>query len=202
MRLANVWRLNMPLSSPVKRNLIHTREIRCMGYEREDGLWDIEGRITDTKTYSFSNLDRGEVGAGTPVHDMIIRLTIDTDLVVLKAEALTESAPFHICPVINKNISTLEGLKITSGWRRRVQNAIGGLKGCTHINQLLTGPIATTAYQSIVPRQSQKDNQIKNKSNNERQRPSVINTCHAFDSKGANVKRLWPEFYEESNTQK
>ena len=192
----------MPLSSPVKRNLIHTREIRCMGYEREDGLWDIEGRITDTKTYSFNNLDRGEVSAGMPVHDMIIRLTIDSDLLVQKAEALTEAAPFHICPAINDSVSALEGLKITSGWRRNVQNAIGGLKGCTHINQLLTGPLATTAYQSIIPRKNQKENKAKRKSKKKSQRPAVINTCHAFDASGANVKRLWPEFYEESNDNK
>ena len=186
----------MPLSIPVTRKLIHTREIRCMGYEREDGLWDIEGRITDTKTYSFNNLDRGEVSAGMPVHDMLIRLTIDTDLVVQSAEALTESAPFNICSAINDSITALKGLKITSGWRRSVQDAMGGLKGCTHINQLLTGPLATTAYQSIIPRKNQKINIAKSKTMRTKQRPAVINTCHAFDAKGVNVKRLWPEFYE------
>jgi hypothetical protein len=173
-----------------------------MGYEREDGLWDIEGRITDTKTYSFNNLDRGEVNAGMPVHDMLIRLTIDSDLVVHKAEALTEAAPFHICPAINDGVSALEGLKITTGWRRNVQNAIGGLKGCTHINQLLTGPLATTAYQSIIPRQNKGGNTIKRKSKKNHQRPTVIDTCHAFDANGTNVKRLWPEFYEENNKNK
>jgi hypothetical protein len=192
----------MPLSTPVKRNLIHTREIRCTGYEREDGLWDIEGRITDTKTYSFSNFDRGEVSAGMPVHDMLIRLTIDADLVVQKAEALTASAPFHICPAINGNVAALKGLKITSGWRRNVQAAIGGLKGCTHISQLLTGPLATTAYQSIIPRQNQKKNTMKDKSKKKNQRPAVINTCHAFDANGENVKRIWPEFYEGNNNSK
>ena len=76
------------------------------------------------------------------------------------------------------------------------------LKGCTHINQLLTGPLATTAYQSIIPRKNQKENKAKRKSKKKSQRPAVINTCHAFDASGANVKRLWPEFYEESNDNK
>ena len=192
----------MPLSTPVKRELIHTREIRCMGYEREDGLWDIEGRITDTKTYSFNNLDRGEVSAGMPVHDMLIRLTINTDLVVQKAEALNESAPFHNCPVLNGHVAALKGLKITSGWRRNVQKLIGGIKGCTHISQLLTGPLATTAYQSIIPRQDQKENASGTKSKRNDKRPEVIGTCHAFDPAGANVKRLWPDFYEENKNPK
>ena len=87
----------MPLSPPVKRKHVHTREIRCLGFEREDGLWDIEGRITDTKTYTFDNRERGMISAGTPVHDMLVRLTVDTDLVVQDAEASTEAGPFEIC---------------------------------------------------------------------------------------------------------
>ncbi len=59
----------MPLSPPVKRVQKHTREVKCFGYEREDGLWDIEGRIADTKTYSFENRDRGTIASGTPVHE-------------------------------------------------------------------------------------------------------------------------------------
>ncbi len=190
----------MPLSPPVKRNLIHTREVRCFGFERDDGLWDIEGRITDTKTYSFNNLDRGEVGAGTPVHDMLIRLTIDEDLVVHAAEATTESAPFNICPAITKGVKTLKGLKIGSGWTRSVQKAIGGINGCTHINQLITGPLATTAYQSIVPRKHDKKNEGNQGADTEpKKRPVVIDTCHAFAADGANVQRLWPDFYEDSD---
>ena len=40
----------MPLPNPVPRKLMHTRAIECNGYEREDGLWDIEAHLTDTKT--------------------------------------------------------------------------------------------------------------------------------------------------------
>jgi len=170
-----------------------------MGYEREDGLWDIEGRITDTKTYSFDNLDRGEVNAGTPVHDMLVRLTIDTSLVVKEAEAITEAAPFNICPVMNNKIKNLEGLKIASGWRQSVRETLGGIKGCTHINQLLTGPLAATAYQAIIPREDRTKVRGKRDSNEDKIRPLLIDTCHAFDASGENVKRLWPKFYEGNN---
>ncbi len=33
----------MQLSNASKRKHIHTRRIECLGYERDDGLWDIEG---------------------------------------------------------------------------------------------------------------------------------------------------------------
>ena len=36
----------MPLSPPVGRQHLHTRRITCQGFYRDDGLWDIEGRIT------------------------------------------------------------------------------------------------------------------------------------------------------------
>ncbi len=32
----------MPLPDPAPRKLIHTREIICHAYEREDDLWDLE----------------------------------------------------------------------------------------------------------------------------------------------------------------
>jgi len=37
----------MPLSPPVGRQHLHTRRVVCQGFFRDDGLWDIEGRITD-----------------------------------------------------------------------------------------------------------------------------------------------------------
>ena len=61
----------MPLPRAHARKLIHTRTIDCRGYEREDGLWDIEGHLTDTKTYTWRN--RGgvkDLAAGEPAHDM------------------------------------------------------------------------------------------------------------------------------------
>src|SRR6185503_19700597 len=41
----------MSLSAPAPRRHLHTRSITCEGFARDDGLWDIEARIVDTKTY-------------------------------------------------------------------------------------------------------------------------------------------------------
>ena len=184
----------MPLSSPVSRKQIHTREIKCIGYEREDGLWDIEGSIVDTKTYSFNNDDRGTVGSGTPVHDMVVRLTIDEDLIVHSAEAFTEAAPFSICPNAASSVANLKGLKISSGWTKLVRDKIGGIIGCTHITQLIVGPLATTAYQTIIPL---KNSLHQNKKPT--QRPPIIDTCCGWSAKGSVVERLWPEFHEATD---
>ena len=78
----------MPLTTPAPRKLIHTRAIEVKGYEREDGLWDIEAELTDTKTYAHNRRHGGrERAAGEPVHHMWLRLTIDLDMHVHDAEA-------------------------------------------------------------------------------------------------------------------
>ncbi|HER25793.1 MAG TPA: DUF2889 domain-containing protein, partial [Rhodospirillales bacterium] len=108
----------MPLSDPASRRPIHTRKIHCHGYKRDDGLWDIEGQIIDTKTYDFDNKDRGTVHAGDPVHHMILRLTVDDALKVHDIEAVTEKSPYSICGAITSSLKGLIGASIKPGWRR------------------------------------------------------------------------------------
>src|SRR3546814_20892220 len=80
----------MPLSPPVERTCLHNRTYDFQGYQRADGLWDIEGRIVDTKTYPFAKQDRGEIPPGEALHDLSIRLTHDGDFTWPDIEAVTE----------------------------------------------------------------------------------------------------------------
>ena len=50
----------MPLCNPVSRKLAHTRVVTCHGYRRDDDLWDIEGRIVDTKPPNYRQRKQGE----------------------------------------------------------------------------------------------------------------------------------------------
>jgi hypothetical protein len=187
----------MPISKPVPRDLIHTRSIECAGYKRKDGLWDIDGYLTDTKTYTFNSVDREHIASGEPIHHMVMRITIDNDMVVQNSDVSTDFAPYHICGNINDNFTQLKGLKIGPGWRSAVNQAMGGTHGCTHLRDLLIGPLAVTAYQTIIPMRSQ--------SSPDKQptlRPAIIGTCHAYAPDGQIVERLWPQFYEEKNTPK
>jgi hypothetical protein len=81
----------MPLPPPGDREKLHSRLYDLSGYRRADGLWDIEGRLTDTKTYDFPNEYRGSIGAGEALHDMWLRLTIDEDFKVHDVEAAISS---------------------------------------------------------------------------------------------------------------
>ena len=129
----------MPLSSPAEREHIHTRTVECNGYRRSDGLWDIEGRLVDVKSYTFHNNERGDVPPGEPVHEMWIRLTVDDDLKIHGVEATTEYSPFSVCKEIAPNFERLVGISIGPGWRKKVRDRVGGVEGCTHIVEML-GP--------------------------------------------------------------
>jgi hypothetical protein len=190
----------MPLSAPAPREHLHTRVVECRGYRREDGLWDVEGHLTDVKTYAFNNDFRGTVTPGTPLHDMWMRLTLDDRLVVQAVEAVTEASPYAICPDITPNFQRLKGLSLRPGFQKRVRELVGGVAGCTHLVELL-GPMATTAYQTVFPyreRQRREQAGTDPRPVASRSKPRLIDSCHAFAGDGEVVKRFWPEFYTGS----
>ncbi len=181
----------MPLSKPKPRKHLHTREIKCDAYEREDGLWDIEGIITDTKSYSFSNYERDGIAAGEPLHQMRVRIAIDEDMVVREAEAVTEYSPFKMCGDIGPDYEKLVGIKIGPGWRKNVYSRLGKEKGCTHISDLVLGPIAVTAFQAVIPNREKRMTEPADGST-----PVTLNTCHALEESSPVVAWRWPNFYK------
>ncbi len=134
----------MPLPPPaVPRKHIHTRRIVCEAYEREDGLWDVEANMTDVKSY---DTERGS--AGEPLHNMWVRLTLDTTFVIHGIESAMDAYPQAVCPQAVNPMKELVGVKIGAGWQGEVRKRIGGALGCTHLRELLA-PMATTAMQAM-----------------------------------------------------
>ncbi|OIQ97171.1 hypothetical protein GALL_208710 [mine drainage metagenome] len=178
----------MPLSPPAARQHIHTREVRVEGFRREDGLWDIEGHLTDVKSYPFPNKDRGgEIPPGEPVHEMWVRLTVDERYLIRAVEVVTDHAPFTLCGDITPSFTALEGLSLGPGFLKELRARFSGVHGCTHIVEMM-GPIATTAFQTLAP--------LVGRELRGHQRPRILDTCHALDSHGPVVAREWPEWYE------
>lgn len=181
----------MPLPEPAPRKLMHTRTIECHGYQRQDGLWDIEARMIDTKSFSFANKDRGgEIKAGEALHDMWLRLTLDREFYIRDIAASTDRAPFKVCPEITENYKRLIGLRIKPGWNRQLKALIGNIEGCTHLTELL-GPLATTAFQTLYPHRRGE----KKPKPGDTERPRILNSCHALATDGPVVQEHWPKFY-------
>ena len=194
----------MPLSPPVGRQHLHTRRVTCQGFFREDGLWDIEGRITDTKTYEHANEWRGPLKPGDFVHDMSIRLTLNDRFTIVDVDAVTDKSPYRICGNVTPDFKKLIGLRVGGGFHREVRARLGGVHGCTHIVELL-GPVATTAFQTISSgkaRELERAHRAKSDPapqedapSKPRRKPYVIDTCHAWAADGPVVKRWAPDFY-------
>lgn len=183
----------MPLSKPESREHLHTRAITYQGYKRQDGLWDIEGHLIDTKSYPLSNKWRNKIEVGEPLHEMLIRLTVDDDFTIKGIEVVTDNSPFEMCPNITPNYKSLIGIEIGAGWRRTVRQKVGGIAGCTHITELLF-PMATVAIQTIIPFKT-KIGENKGSSMGANKQKPFLNTCHAWASDSEVVKEHEPELY-------
>ncbi len=138
----------MPNVEFIPTDLQHTRTIVCEVYERVDGLWDIDGWLTDVKTYAVPNVDRGQVAAGEPYHGMGLRMTIDGSFAIRDAVAVQDYTPFNHCPRIAPNFSGLIGLNLADSFEISVRDRFGGAKGCVHLVDLLS-PMAATALLAV-----------------------------------------------------
>lgn len=179
----------MPLPESTPRTELHHRRIDMRGYRRDDGLFDIEGHVVDTKTYDMHRDDDNATPAGSPLHDMWIRLVVDEDLVVRDIVAVTDASPYPICREAVAPMTRIIGERIKAGWTNMVKARLGGAQGCTHLMELLM-PLATAAYQTIHPVRTRRPDVLTASG-----RPAKIDSCYAFASHREVVARRWPTFH-------
>ncbi len=170
------------LSKPAKRDLRHRRRLIGNGYKREDGLWDIEVFLTDKKSYTFNNRDRGYIAAGEPLHEMAVRLTLTSKFEIIDIEALINQSPYNVCPAAVDNCHLLKGEFIKPGFNKRVVKLLGGGKGCRHISDMLAYA-ATLSFQTINHDDSLEDKEITLENLNYI-KEKFVNSCYAYREDG------------------
>jgi hypothetical protein len=173
------------LSTPAPRNPLHTREITFQGYAREDGLWDIEAHLRDFKFQTFTTGGK-TWEPGQAFHDMWVRLTVNTELAIQAIEVSMDSHPHPECPQVIPPMDALIGARLGKGWRKTINEHLGGIKGCTHLRELLSN-IATAAFQSIPGALFDPD---------DNKPPLYLGTCKSWDFDGPVVMRAYPKFYK------
>jgi len=185
----------MPLPVSDARSLLTRRSIICEGYEREDGLLDVEGRLQDVNAYPIENEWRGEVAAGKSVHEMHLRLRIDTDLVIRHVDACIEAAPYPICREVLQPLQRLVGLKIAGGFKQQVRSLVGHTEGCTHVLTLIEA-LGTVAIRTLAGKSRRRGEAVFNIfGSRDPKRPPLIDTCHSYAASSPIVKKLWPQYY-------
>lgn len=185
----------MPLPPAGPREEMHGRNIDIRGYRRPDGLYDIEGHLTDIKTSTFTpSFSKRTVPPGEPVHDMWIRLVVDIDLLIHDAEAIIDLHPYHQCHEAAGAIKAVIGLSIGPGWQGNVNKRLARNDNCTHLRELLI-PMASGAYQALAQLRSDRNNRVDADG-----RPLKIGTCYTYGADKDQVLIRWPAFYTGSKT--
>lgn len=169
------------------RRRLHTRTIVVEVYARDDGLMDLEARLTDVKDHDLP-LPSGVRPAGVPVHDMHLSLRVDTDFNVVEAGARPATVPYAgVCDTIGPAYGALKGLNLLNKFRKAVMQAMGGTRGCTHISEL-AGVLPTAAVQAAAGvRRQDPDKQ-----------PFQLDRCHALVTDGEAVKRFYPRWFRKA----
>src|SRR5882672_3614286 len=137
------------MATESQRRHVHTRSIRVDAYARDDGLWDVEAVLVDTKSHDLQ-LASGPRAAGDPIHEMRLQVTVDRDLTVQDASAATTWVPYPgYCNQIEPAYKRLIGLNLARDFRRNVRERLGGVRGCTHLSEL-AGVLPTAAIQGFA----------------------------------------------------
>lgn len=182
------------LSAPSPRRLIHTRDVRTRGFLRNDGLWDLEGELLDEKTYTYEDRERGPLPAGSPMHLMRARLTVDRDMTVHAAEVDMDTIPFSMCAGAAHPAKELIGKSLERGFGRAIEETMGRTSGCTHVRYLILA-LANTAYQTISAYREQFMPELGAPKAADGARPFYLNQCLSWNEKGPVVARFLPRFH-------
>lgn len=182
----------MPLSASItRRALKHTRAISIEAFAREDGLWDLDAHITDIKTRD-TKLASGVRPSGTPIHDLSLRITIDTALTIVGVEAVSDVVPYPgFCNTIGPDYKKLIGLNLLRQFRKGVNERMSGVNGCTHLTELAqilpTAAVQAFAGDVIDTRDGGNDTDSLTP-------PFQLNRCHALRLDGMAVAQYYPRW--------
>ncbi|MPM65965.1 hypothetical protein SDC9_112869 [bioreactor metagenome] len=118
---------------------------------------------------------------------MFLRVTINTDMVVQSIESAMDAHPLGGCPEALAALQKMVGCSMARGWRKSIQEHLGGVASCTRIRELLFN-LATAAFQSVPAAFSSVADEP----------PRHLNQCTGWDFNGPGVKEYFPQFYRRS----
>ena len=175
----------MPLPPPAcAREASHRRSITINAYARTDGLWDIEGHLTDAWSAPIPKAD-GLLSAGEPMHAMWLRFTVDKTATIVAVQAVTDAGPYgSACGAIAPDYAQLVGVRIARGYRDAIRRLFGRTAGCTHMNEL-AGAMGSAALQALWSELTQDPDE----------KPFSIDGCHALKSSGPQVAKFFPRWF-------
>ena len=184
----------MSLSTPVSRRALrHTRAITVEAYARDDGLWDLDARITDIKVKDVT-LASGPRPAGLPLHDLALRITIDRELTIVAVDAASDAVPYPgFCDTIAPAYQQLVGLNLMKNFRHELKRRVAGVAGCTHLTELAQ-ILPTAAVQAFAGDVWSTSDAASADADSTQVQPFQLDKCHALRTDGGAVARFYPRW--------
>jgi hypothetical protein len=183
----------MTLPTAQARTRYHTRKFIYQCYRRDDGLWDIDAELSDVKDYAY-RLHSHLAPALEPIHNMLLRLTVDDGLTIRAIAAETVHAPFPQCVNACDPMQAMVGVRIGPGWRAEVERRLGGIKGCTHQRDLLLNA-ATAAIQTVTAHAAHLQRLDPDPARTGADVPHFLGKCMTWTRDGAAVEQYEPAFF-------
>jgi len=178
-----------PVHPSITRRPLHRRALDVQVFAREDGLFDVEASLIDTKSQDvpLAGVPRN---AGDPIHEMQLHLTVDATLTITAASSDTRWMPYpDACADHGDAYARLVGLNLLKGFRQAVAERVGGTAGCTHLTELCqilpTAVIQALAGSVIDTREGDGDGHP----------PFQLDRCHALKRDGATVAKFYPRWH-------
>lgn len=165
------------------RALMHRRLIDSAGYRRADGLWEVEARMSDTKTQAMYHPAHGALPQNEPYQSFLVRLVLNDDLVLQEIHAEITTAPSGECRQAEAAYRGLVGKRIDRGVMRDVRAVVGGTAGCTNLTELLR-IAAVTAIQTIG------GHALGEPGGDGGALTGLVDTCHALRADGEVIRLI------------
>lgn len=182
----------LPPAAP-DRQLRHRRSIDVKIFARGNGIWEVDASLSDLKTADVE-LGGKTRPAGTPVHDMLLRLVINEQLDILEAGSESIWMPYPgQCDDLRDAYSRLVGLNLLKGFHQGVSERVGGVLGCTHLTELCR-VLPTAVVQAFAG--DVIDTQAAGPAG---EPPFQLDRCHALRSDGVAVKLFYPRWHRKSS---
>lgn len=177
---------------PTRRH-VHTRSISADVYARDDGLWDVEAELIDTKGKDFM-LATGLRKQGEPIHHMRVTVTIDEGFNVVAATGDSLRAPYlGECKAVESAYGQLVGLNLLKGFRHAVRERLGGTRGCTHLTEL-TNVLPTAAVQAFAGEVLRTSDSADASAAQSDTMPWQLDKCRALRLDGPAVAAFYPRW--------
>jgi hypothetical protein len=180
--------MSLPQAAP-QRQLKHRRQIDVQVYARGNGLWEVDATLTDVKTRA-AHLAGGSRPAGTPIHEMLLRLVVNEQLDIVEAGSETRWMPYTgLCDAHGDAYQRLAGLNLLQDFRKQLRQRVGGVLACTHITELaqvLPTAVVQAFAGEVIDTRGDGENA---------KRPFQIDRCHALSSSSEAVRLHYPRWY-------